>query len=133
MLRVMPTPVSRFSAPVLAFWARRWVAQTNLSASLTDRLANAYTIQQHQVGLAGFDNGPFVDLPSNMSSTVQTRGDATLERAVFDSNGMHLSILESTAVNQTSGAPAVSTVKLLDMAMSQGQTIYNTAGGKYSN
>jgi YD repeat-containing protein len=111
----------------------QWVSQTTASASITDRLANAYTVQQHQVGIAGFSNGPYVDLPSNMSSPVQMAGDANLERAVFDSNGMHLSILESTAVNQTAGVSAVSTVKLLDLAMSQGQTIYNTDGGRYAS
>jgi RHS repeat-associated protein len=117
----------------LGVMGAQWVSQTTASASITDRLANAYSVQQHQVGIAGFYNGPYVDLPSNMSSTVQMAGDANLEKAVFDSNGMHLSILESTAVNQTSGVSAVSTVKLLDMAMSQGQTIYNTGGGHYSN
>ncbi|CAG4902157.1 RHS repeat-associated core domain-containing protein [Paraburkholderia gardini] len=111
----------------------QWVSQTTASASITDRLANAYTVQQHQVGIAGFKDGPYVDLPSNMSSTIQMAGNANLERAVFDSNGMHLSILESTAVNQTSGVSAVSTVKLLDLAQSQGQTIYNTGGGHYAN
>ncbi|WP_213766671.1 RHS repeat-associated core domain-containing protein [Caballeronia sp. dw_19] len=111
----------------------QWVSQTTNSASITDRLANAYTIQHHQVGIAGYEQGPYVDLPSNISSTVQMAGDWTLEKAVFQSNGMHLSILESTAVNQTSGVSAVSTVKLLDLAMSQGLTIYNTGGGRYTN
>ncbi|MGA7812997.1 transglutaminase domain-containing protein, partial [Caballeronia sp.] len=111
----------------------QWMSQTTNSASITDRLANAYTIQHHQVGIAGFDQGPYVDLPSNMSATVQMAGDWTLEKAVFQSNSMHSSILESTAVNQTSGVSAVSTVKLLDMAMSQGQTIYNTGGGRYAS
>ena len=111
----------------------QWVSQTTNSASITDRLANAHTIQHHQVGIAGYEQGPYVDLPSNISSTVQMTGDWTLEKAVFQSNGMHLSILESTAVNQTSGVSAVSTVKLLDLAMSQGLTIYNTAGGRYAS
>ncbi|MFM0268477.1 RHS repeat-associated core domain-containing protein [Paraburkholderia sediminicola] len=117
----------------LGVMGAQWVSQTAGSVSITDRLANAYSVQQHQVGIAGFDNGPYVDLPSNMHSTVQMAGDTNLEKAAFDSNGMHLSILESTAVNQTAGVSAVSTVKLLDMAMSQGQTIYNTGGGRYAN
>ncbi|MFL9984062.1 RHS repeat-associated core domain-containing protein [Paraburkholderia sediminicola] len=117
----------------LGVMGAQWMSQTTASASITDRLANAYTVYQHQVGIAGFHNGPYVDLPSSMSSPVQMAGDTNLERAVFDSNGMHQSILESTAVNQTSGVSAVSTVKLLDMALNQGQTIYNTGGGHYAN
>ncbi|WP_175672662.1 RHS repeat-associated core domain-containing protein [Burkholderia ambifaria] len=117
----------------LGVMGAQWVSQTTTSASITDRLANAYTVQQHMVGIAGYTDGPYVDLPSNVSSTVQMDGDTTLEKAVFDSNGMHLSILESTAVNQTSGVSAVSTVKLLDSAMSFGLAIYNTAGGRYTS
>ncbi|WP_084545442.1 RHS repeat-associated core domain-containing protein [Cupriavidus malaysiensis] len=117
----------------LGVMGSQWISQTTNSASITDRLANAYTVQQHQVGIAGYTEGPYVDLPSNMSSPVQMTGDANLERAAFDSNGMHLSILESTAVNQTSGVPAVSTVKLLDQAMSQGQTIYKATSGNFAS
>ncbi|WP_080403843.1 RHS repeat-associated core domain-containing protein [Burkholderia ubonensis] len=116
----------------LGVMGAQWVSQTTNSASITDRLANAYTIQQHQVGIAGYTDGPYVDLPSNMSSTVHMAGDTNLERAVFDSSGMHLSILESTAVNQTSGVSAVSTVKLMDLAMSQGQTIYSAQRANFA-
>ncbi|CAM2191519.1 conserved protein of unknown function [Paraburkholderia kururiensis] len=116
----------------LGVLSSQWISQTTNSASITDRLANAYTVQQHQVGIAGYTEGPYVDLTSNMSSTAHLAGDTNLERAVFDSNGMHLSILESTAVNQTSGVSAVSTVKLMDLAMSQGQTIYQTQSANYA-
>ncbi len=111
----------------------QWVSQTTRSASITDHLANTYSVQQHQVGIAGYGTAPYVDLPSNVSSVVNMAGNRTLEKAVFDSNGMHLSVLESAAVKQTSNESAVSTVKLLDLAMSQGLTIYNTGGGHYSS
>lgn len=111
----------------------QWVSQTTMSASINDQLAGAYTVQQHQVGIAGFTDGPYVDLPSNMLSNVHMTGDTNLERAVFDSDGAHQSILESTAVNQTSGVSAVSTVKLIDLALSQGQTIYNTKSANYAS
>ncbi|KWF00764.1 hypothetical protein WL80_30650 [Burkholderia ubonensis] len=117
----------------LGVMGAQWVSQTTISASITDRLAGTYTVQQHQVGIAGYTDGPYVDLPSNMSSPVHLGGDTNLERAAFDSNGTHNSILESTAVNQTSGVSAVSTVKLMDLAMSQGQTIYNTKSANYAS
>ena len=116
----------------LGVMGAQWVSQTTRSASITDRLANAFTVQHHQVGIAGYTDGPYVDLPSNMSSPVQMDGNTVLERAVFDSLGMHSSILESTAVNQTSGVSAVSTVKLLDLAMMRGQTIYSAKSGNYA-
>ncbi|WP_083383873.1 RHS repeat-associated core domain-containing protein [Cupriavidus sp. USMAHM13] len=117
----------------LGVMGSQWVSQTMLSASITDRLANVYTVQQHQVGIAGYTDGPYVDLPSNVSSPAQMARDMSLEQAAFDSYAMHQSILESTAVNQTSGVSAVSTVKLLDLAMSEGQTIYKATKGNYAS
>ncbi|MBN3759429.1 RHS repeat-associated core domain-containing protein [Burkholderia sp. Ac-20365] len=117
----------------LGVMGAQWISQTTRSASITDHLANTYSVQQHQVGIAGYQSSPYVDLPSNVSSTVHMAGNAALEKAVFDSNAMHLSILESTAVKQTSSVSAVSTVKLLDLAMSQGLPIYNSGGGRYTS
>ncbi|SAL35239.1 Rhs family protein [Caballeronia udeis] len=110
----------------------QWLAQTNASASITERLANAHMVQQHQVGIAGFYQGAYVDLPSNMMSITQMDGNGTLENAVFDSNAMHMSILESTVVAQTSGVSAVSTIKLLAAAIKQGVRIYDSGGGHYA-
>ncbi|WP_431824780.1 RHS repeat-associated core domain-containing protein [Burkholderia sp. F1] len=117
----------------LGVMGAQWVSQTTNGASITDRLAGTYTVHQHQVGIAGYTDGPYVDLPSNMISSVHLAGDTNLERAVFDSIGAHNSILESTAVNQTSGVSAVSTVKLMDLAMSQGQTIYSAKSANYAS
>ena len=46
---------------------------------------------------------------------------------------MHLSILESTAVQQTTGVPAVSTVKLIDLASAAGQRIYSATAANYAS
>jgi YD repeat-containing protein len=110
----------------------QWLSQTNKSASITERLANTYTVQQHQVGIAGFYRGAYVDLPSNVLSVTQMDGNTTLENAVFESDVMHMSMLESTTVDQVSGVPAVSTVSLLAMASRKGVRLYDTGGGNYA-
>lgn len=110
----------------------QWMAQKGMSDSMLDRIAGTYSIEQHQVGIAGYTDAAYVDLPSVVSSNVHLGANTNIERAVFDSGLMHGSILESTAVNQTTGAQAVSTVKLLDMAMSQGQTIYSANSANYA-
>jgi hypothetical protein len=52
--------------------------------------------------------------------------------AAIYNTATHLSILESTAVQQTSGVKAVSTVKLVDIASTNNDRIYNATSSNYS-
>jgi hypothetical protein len=115
----------------LGVLASTWVAQLNFSDYITDRLAKTTTLFHHQVGIAGHSNAPYVDLPGNMISIDSQVADTAKTRAVFFSSGMHLSILESTAVQQTSGAGAVSTVKLIDIAATNNDRIYDAKTSNY--
>lgn len=101
----------------LAVLSATWLAQVNFSDYLTDRLAQTTTLFHHQVGIAGYDRAAYVDLPGNMVSVVSQSANSAKESAAFFSNAMHASIFESTAVQQTSGVSAVSTVKLVDLAV----------------
>ncbi|MES2161415.1 MAG: RHS repeat-associated core domain-containing protein [Pseudomonadota bacterium] len=103
----------------LAVLSSTWLAQVNLSDSLTDRIAHTHTLFHHQIGIAGYgQNAPYVDLPGNVISNVSDLLNSGLGQAAFYSKAMHSSIFESTSVQQTSGLSAVSTVKLLDLAIS---------------
>lgn len=46
---------------------------------------------------------------------------------------MHLSILESTAVRQVTGVSAVSTVKLIDIAVADNDRIYNVTSDNWAS
>lgn len=116
----------------LAVLSSSWIGQMNQSTYLTDRLARTNTIFHHQVGIAGYNSAAYVDLPGNMVSVVSQDADTAKESAVFFSSAMHGSILESTAVQQTTGGSAVSTVKLLDMAVAGGQRIYNATSANFA-
>jgi RHS repeat-associated protein len=118
----------------LGVLAAQWISQSSQTTSITDHLANTYSVEQHQVGISGYDgNGPYVDLPSVFGATVSLSGNAASDKAAFESIGMHRSILESAAVNQTSGTSAVSTTKLLDQAISQGLDIFTADPGNWKS
>ncbi|MDP9877263.1 RHS repeat-associated protein [Variovorax boronicumulans] len=111
----------------------QWIAQNTHAGYVTERLADTSVIQQHQVGIVGYVTNAYVDLPSNMLSVANLAGDTTKQNAAFTTWAMHLSILESTAVQQTTTVPAVSTVKLMDIASAAGQRIYSATSANYAS
>ncbi|QID19401.1 RHS repeat protein [Nitrogeniibacter mangrovi] len=117
----------------LAVLSSAWIAQTNHSDYITDRLAKTNTLFHHQVGIAGYNTAPYVDLPGNMLSVVSEEADAGKESAVFFSSTMRSSIFESTAVQQTADVSAVSTVKLVDIAAAAGDKIYDARSTNYTS
>lgn len=117
----------------LAVIGAQWIAQNTQAGYITERLADTTLLHQHQVGIAGYNNSAYVDLPSNVISVTNLAGDLNKESAAFTNWGMHLSILESTAVQQTTGISAVSTVKLIDIASAAGQRIYNATSSNYAS
>jgi len=116
----------------LAVLSSSWIGQTNHSNYITDRLARTNTLLHHQVGIAGYNTAAYVDLPGNMVSVISQDASTAKEAAVFFSSAMHSSIFESTAVQQTTGGSAVSTVKLIDMAVLGGQRIYDAKSSNFA-
>lgn len=115
----------------LAVLSSTWIAQVNASDYIGDRLAGTNTLFHHQIGIAGYDRGAYVDLPGNVLSVASQTANAARESAAFFSAAMHASIFESTAVQQTSSASAVSTVKLMDIAAANGNRIYDAKSTNY--
>ncbi|KQP17019.1 RHS repeat-associated core domain-containing protein [Pseudorhodoferax sp. Leaf265] len=116
----------------LAILSSNWIAQTDQIHHIGDRLARTTTFMHHRVGIAGHRNAQFVDLPGNAVSVVSQDNDTNKERASFFTSGMRLSVLESVAVQQSTGVSAVSTVKLVDIAAQGGQRIYSATSGNYN-
>lgn len=83
------------------------------------------------MGVAGYTTSSYVDLPSNVISVINSEMNSEKEDATFYNWGMHLSILESTTVQQTTGVEAVSTVSLIDKAVNDGLRIYNANANNY--
>ncbi len=115
----------------LAALSATWIAQVNRADALSDRLAKTTTLFHHQVGIAGFTSASYVDLPGNMLSVVSQNADTVTEAAAFFNGAAHASIFESTAVQQSAGVGAVSTVKLVDLAASNNLPIFNADASNY--
>ena len=117
----------------LAVLSFTWLAQANSAFRIIERMGAVTTTFHHQVGIAGHDGAPYVDLPANLVSVTSQTQNVVNEDAVFFSQGMHASIFESTAVQQTTGVSALSTVKLIDLAASQGLKIFNATSANYAS
>ncbi|MXS80217.1 RHS repeat protein, partial [Nitrosomonas sp. GH22] len=116
----------------LAVLSATWIAQIDHANYITDRLAGTNTLFHHQIGIAGYNTAPYVDLPGNLVSVVSQSENTANERASFYSASMHMSIFESTAVQQTAGVSAVSTVKLIDIATINNNRIYDARSTNYT-
>jgi RHS repeat-associated protein len=117
----------------LAILSASWITQVNQADYITDRLARTNTLFHHQIGIAGYNTAPYVDLPGNMVSVVSQDANTAKEAATFFSDAMHSSIMESTAVQQTSGVSAVSTVKLIDIAAAANDKIFDAKTANYTS
>ncbi|MBT2336215.1 RHS repeat protein [Variovorax paradoxus] len=117
----------------LAVVGAQWIAQNTQAGYVTERLADTTLLHQHQVGIVGYVTNAYVDLPSNILAVANVAGNGDKESAAFTNWAMHLSILESTAVQQTTSVSAVSTVKLIDIASAAGQRIYNATSANYAS
>ncbi len=117
----------------LAMLSSNWIAQANQNYYITARISRTTLLAHHQVGIAGYTTAPYVDLPGNVVSVVNQDGNRDKAQAAFISSIMQASILESTAVQQTIGVSAVSTAKLVDMAVQGGDKIFDATAANYTS
>lgn len=117
----------------LALVSAQWLVQYAQTFHMTEQLADVVFVSHHQVGIAGYTTAPYVDLPGNRGSLMSLAGDNVAEQAALLVAAGHMSILESTTVEQVAGVSAVSTVKLLDMANSNGHRIYSATAANYGS
>ncbi|WP_454283842.1 RHS repeat-associated core domain-containing protein [Ralstonia pickettii] len=117
----------------LAVIGAQWLAQVAHIAYATERLGDTSILHQHHVGIAGYVNSAYVDLQGSTISTANLSGSVDKENAAFLTVADHMSILESTTVQQTTNIAAVSTVKLLDIAAASGLPIYSATSTNYAS
>ncbi|WP_340676530.1 DUF6531 domain-containing protein, partial [Paraglaciecola sp.] len=115
----------------LAVLSATWIAQSQQAGFINDRLSNTNTLYHHQVGIAGYNTAAYVDLPGNVLGLTSQNSDTAKESAAFFNSAMHASIFESTAVQQVTGVSAVSTVKLIDIAVTNNYRIYDAKSSNF--
>ncbi|MFJ4389279.1 RHS repeat-associated core domain-containing protein [Pseudomonas soli] len=117
----------------LAVLGAQWLGQSTELASIAGRISGSSMLSHHQVGITGHYKSAYVDLPGNMMSTVNIDANEQRERAAFISWMGHISMLESTTVQQTTGVKAVSTVSLLDKAVASGLKVFSGTANNYAS
>jgi len=117
----------------LAVLSATWIAEMNHSSYINDWLAGTSSVFHHQVGIAGYNGSPYVDLPALRAGIVSQSENTAKEQASFFSTAIHASIFESAAVQQTAGVSAVSTSKLIDIAVAGNKKIYSATSANYAS
>jgi len=122
----------------LTLLSATWIAERNATDDIIGQVAKASIWNHHTVGIAGYNGTSYVDLPGNVLSTPPKNRLATgaydqaTSSAVFYASGAHSSLIESAAVQQVTGTSAVSTVKLVDIATTNGNKIFNATSANYA-
>jgi hypothetical protein len=126
---------AKTSEPVLgaslAVMGATWLAEKTRADVIADHVGRTFTIHHHLLGVCGQNQSPYVDLPMNLVSTVTSDGDVRSESAQFFSSAGHGSAFEWGAVEQNQPFTAVCTVKLLDIANSRSNKIYDATSTNY--
>lgn len=112
--------------------ATAWLAEGNETQRLSDKVARQTTIFMHMVGVVGYTGAPYMDLPFSIASTRSLDGDLTKTLPPFFNGGIIGSAFEHGTIEQTQPINAVSTVKVLDIAASAGQPIFDATSANFA-
>ena len=119
----------------LAMLGQSWMAQNSLAEKISNavrRLAKRY---HHRIGIIGETDGPYIDLPMQIvSGRGLDENDATSvlgPMAFFSSVGVG-SALEHGTIEQNQPLEAVSTIKMLDLANTAGEQIFDATSANYA-
>jgi hypothetical protein len=116
----------------LSMIAMTWLAETTRGWSLTDGVADTSTTVHHTVGFCGQTDSPYIDMPMCTVSVTSGSGDAAAEDASFFVQSGVASAMEWGVIEQMQPFSAVSTVKLIDMANSRSDKLYDAKTANYS-
>jgi RHS repeat-associated protein len=109
-----------------------WLQETALHKNLLNNLLGMRQVYHHRVGVAAQEEGYYVDIKAQYSSSVAVGGysqNAALKTASLFASAMEHGCLEQL---QSSDREAVSTVKILKIANDNNWKIYRTSSNNWS-
>ena len=111
-----------------------WMRQTTLSDDLLAEIADVITIRHHRFGIMAQETGYYVDVKSQQGSNISRHGLTANANAVFRAGNFLASALEHGMLEQVQGVdrPAVSTVRLLNLANQNGDKIFSANSANWS-
>ncbi|MGF1767847.1 DUF6531 domain-containing protein [Enterovibrio makurazakiensis] len=114
----------------LGLLAANWFVQLQRSSDIESSLLDTKMLYHHLVGIAGYNGSPYIDVAAATSSVHAVDDVAQKKRFIMGHAG-HGSILESTSVEQNSGAPAASAASVLDFNAKNGGTFYQMTAANF--
>lgn len=118
---------TRVIARTLHVIGQQWLSQTALATQLSNRLFGEDIQSFYEIGVVGQDVAPYVDFKNSFAYT-------TLQTTNLHGSMLFFSALEHAVLDQLNGtnSPAVSTIKLLELAHSTGEPIYCVDATNYA-
>lgn len=111
-----------------------WMQQTTLSRDLFTRLTDVFAIRHHRFGVVAQEQGYYVDVKTQLSSTFSRDGVNADSEAVFKADSFFASAMEHGVLEQLQGVnrPAVSTIRLMHLADSAAKKIFKVNAANFS-
>jgi RHS repeat-associated protein len=116
-----------------------WMQQTQLNADLLNTLSGKRSIRHHRFGIAGQEEGYFVDMAAQVASSADRV--ATSKSGAFKAQAFVASAMEHSVLDQLQGVtvagnltnPAVSTIRLFATTNYKGDRLFVANNSNYSN
>jgi RHS repeat-associated protein len=116
--------------------AANWTAEITRMTDIHGQLAGTVPLIHQNLGIAGQNGSPFVDLGGNIWDNPLKAYDSANEYKRFVASAIlqagHFSILEGQNIQEVTGVSAVSTTKLFDIAVTNGNKIYDATSANYT-
>ncbi len=111
-----------------------WMRDTALNKSLLAEIAGVVSLYHHRFGIVAQEEGYYIDVKDQLNSIVSRHGDTTAQDAYFKATNHMASALEHGVLEQMQmDRPAVSTVKLLQIANSSGNKVFEVTSANYDS
>jgi RHS repeat-associated protein len=112
-----------------------WLAQNTASYDLHDRIVGSKQLALAWGGVVGQTSAPYIDMPAGLVAVSKLSNGSTAAATAFMTASGIGSALEWGAMEQSlflAGTGAVSTVKLFDIANSQGTIVFDASASNWS-
>jgi RHS repeat-associated protein len=128
-------PLSReMLTETLLVMGQTWMEQTTLNSRLINQLGGVLRVAHHRFGVMAQESGYFIDVKTQISSSVSRTTASSSEGNVFKAMGYLMSALEHGVLEQLQvERPAASTVKLLSLANDAGTKIFFADAASWSS
>ena len=110
-----------------------WMQQTQLNDDIVSSLSNVRTIYHHRFGIAAQEEGYFVDIKAQLT-TSPSRSLIT-QRGAFQASSFITSAMEHSVLEQLQGEdnPGISTIKIIALNNQYGDKLFRADSANYSS